>query len=266
MSDYLNYCQTPRSTLPPYPRPEVHFHHIHTQKFTSTISTLRSSLPPNPHSEVHFHHIHTQKFTSTKSTLRSSLPPYPHSEVHFHHIHTQKFTSTKSTLRSSLPPYPHSEVHFHHIHTQKFTSTKSTLRSSLPPYPHSEETGRHQLGCSCLGAISGRTSPGYLTELPDWHTTLCGAHQVERPFPATERILAQFVAWLHTQHHHEELPGSHPALADHPWARGSQDGRDGAAGVCSQGGKEKGEGNEQDSSPNHAGDPGGTEEGVATPS
>ena len=38
--------------------------------------------------------------------------------------------------------------------------------------------------------------------------------------------------------------------ADHPRARGSQDGGDGAAGVCSQGGKVKGEANEQDSSPN----------------
>ena len=66
------------------------------------------------------------------------------------------------------------------------------------------------------------------------------------------------------QHHHEELPGSHLTLADHPWARGSEDGRDGTAGVCSQGGKAKGEGDEQDSSLNHAGDSGGTEEVVAT--
>ena len=66
------------------------------------------------------------------------------------------------------------------------------------------------------------------------------------------------------QQHHGELPGSHPTFTDHPRARGSQDGRDGAAGVCSQGGKVKGERNEQDSSPNHTGDPGGTE-GVATP-
>ena len=126
MSDYFNYCQTPRSSLPPYPHSEVHFHHIHTQKFTSTISTLRSSLPPYPHSEVHFHHIHTQKFTSTISTLRSSLPPYPHSEVHFHHIHTQKFTSTISTLRSSLPPYPHCSS----PHTSMFTLLNRTGRNN----------------------------------------------------------------------------------------------------------------------------------------
>ena len=60
------------------------------------------------------------------------------------------------------------------------------------------------------------------------------------------------------QQHHK-----HPALTDHPRATGSQDGGDVIAGVCSQGGKAKGKGNEQDSSPNHARYPGGTE-GVAT--
>ena len=60
-------------------------------------------------------------------------------------------------------------------------------------------TGRHQLGRSCLGAVSGRTSPGYPTELPDWHTTLPGVLRGP-PGGASIPRLTQFVAWLHTEY------------------------------------------------------------------
>ena len=116
-----------------------------------------------------------------------------------------------------------------------------------------------------MGAVSARTSHGYSTKLPDWHTTLPGvlrgppggafipSHGVD-----THTVCCMAAYPVPIQQHHEELPGSHPT---HPLDRGSQDGRDGA--VLREG-KEKGEGNKQDLSSNHAGDPGGTE-GVATP-